>query len=214
MKRQAYEEQQRSIRIFLMMFAALAAGVFLLIRLDHSIRPTAEAICAEECRRYASQLIGSSIQKTLLEHPYDYADFAELIYDEAGNITAVETLTGNVNRLQTQLLSDVNEVLEESRDHEISVSLGTASGVWIFAGHGPEVPLRFLPVGSAAVQLVSQLESAGINQTCHTILVQVSLHVAGAIPFCKTETDVTYEYLLTETILVGDVPDAYAVFGP
>lgn len=213
MKRQAYKDQQRSIRMFLMMLAAFAAGTYLLIRLDRSIRPAAEAVSAEECRCYATQLISDSIQKTLSENPYDYEDFAELIYDESGSITAVETLTGNVNRLQSQLLEDMNTTLEESRNHEISVSLGTASGVWLFAGHGPKVPLRFLPIGSANVQLVSSLTSAGINQTCHTILIKVTLHAAGAIPFCKTEMDVTYEYLLSETILIGDVPESYAVFG-
>lgn len=212
-KRQAYEQQRRSIRTLLLMIAALVVTIFLLIRLDGCIRPTVEAVCAEECRRYASHLISSCIQKTLSEQPYDYADFATLLYDSSGHVTAVETQTANINRLQAQLLSDMNAALEESRNHELSVSLGTASGVWLFAGRGPEVTLRFLPVGNAHVQLISSLESAGINQTCHSMRVRVTLHVAGAIPFYQTETDVVYDYLLTEMVLVGDVPDAYAVFG-
>ncbi len=213
MKRKAYEEQRRSVRILVAMIAVLAVVIFLLVQLDRCIRPTAEVVCTEECRRYASNLISSSIHETLSEHPCDYEDFAELRYDSSGNITAVETRTQNVNQLQAQLLSDMNHALESSRNHEIAVSLGTASGVWIFAGRGPEVPLRFLPIGNASVQLISTLESAGINQTCHTLRIQVMVHVAGAIPFCRTETDVIYEYLLAETVLVGRVPDAYAVFG-
>ncbi|MFR4477111.1 MAG: sporulation protein YunB [Ruminococcus callidus] len=38
-----------------------------------------------------------------------------------------------------------------------------------FAGHGPQVSVRLLPVGHASVKLISALESAGVNQTCHTI---------------------------------------------
>ena len=110
-------------------------------------------------------------------------------------------------------MKDINNSLEESKDTEISVSLGTASGVWIFAGKGPSVPMRFLPIGTAEVELVSCFESAGINQTCHKIFVEINVHVAGAVPFFKTEADIKYEYLLAETVLIGNVPNGYAVFG-
>ncbi len=213
MKRQIYEEERRSLRSLLIVIASIAAAVIILVQIDRLIRPTVKAVCEEECRAFAARLISGCIDETLSENPHSYQDFAEIIYDESGQIAAVETLTGNVNSLQSQLLNRVNTALDESRDTEISVSLGTASGIWIFAGQGPQIPLRFLPIGNAAVELISTLDSAGINQTCHTILIKVTVHAAAAIPFCKTETDVVYEYLLAETVLVGDVPEGYAVIG-
>lgn len=193
------------------MTASISAAVIILVQLDRIIRPIVKAVCEEECRAFASRLISGCIDETLSENPYSYQDFAEIVHDMNGNIAAVETLTGNVNSLQSKLLERVNTALDESRDTEISVSLGTASGVWIFAGHGPRIPLRFLPIGNATVELISTLDSAGINQTCHTILIKVTVHAAAAVPFCKTETDVAYEYLLAETVLVGNVPESYAV---
>ncbi len=213
MRRHIYYEQKRSIRMILIMAAMLSAIIILVIQIDHLIRPTVKAVCEEECKAFAARLISGCIAGTLQDNPHSYKDFAELVYDENGNIAAVETLTGNVNRLQSQLLSKVNEALEESRDTEINVSLGTASGVWMLAGKGPHIPLRFLPIGNASVELISTLDSAGINQTCHTIMIRVTVHAAAAIPFCQTETEVIYEYLLAETILVGDVPEGYAVIG-
>ncbi len=213
LKRSAYIERQRSFKMLLMLTAFITAAVIILIWIDRLIRPTLKTICEDECRAFTSTLIGKSIQRTLEENPYDYSDFSEILHDENGNIKAVETLTGNINRLQTTLLTDLNEALDESRDTEISISLGTASGVWIFAGRGPSVPMRFLPIGSAEVELVSTLESAGINQTCHKIAAEVTVHVAGAVPFCRTESYVKYEYILVQTILVGDVPNGYAAFG-
>lgn len=210
MKRNIYIERQHSFKMLLMLTAFIAAAVIIIIQTDKFIRPVLESVCEEECRSFASRLIGESIEKTLSENPYDYNDFADLLRDEKGNVTAVETLTGNVNRLQAKLLLDLNDILDKSRNAEISVSLGTASGVWLLAGRGPSVPMRFLPIGSAGVELVSTFESAGINQTCHKILIEVSVHAAGAVPFCKTETDIKYEYLLAETIIMGDVPEGYA----
>lgn len=213
MKRIAYEEKRKNIKMLLIMTAVFITAIILLIQVDRFIRPTLKIVCKEECKALTAKILSDSIQKTLSENPYDYNDFAELVRDENGNVTAVETITGNVNRLQANLFKDVNKSLEESKDTEISVSLGTASGVWIFAGKGPSVPMRFLPIGNADVELVSCLESAGINQTCHKILIEINVHVAGAVPFCKTEADIKYEYLLAETVLIGNVPNGYAVFG-
>ncbi len=197
----------------LIVTAMLAALIMLVVQIDRAIRPAVEAVCQEECRSYCALLIGRSIDNALQENPHSYSDFAELLYDENGNIAAVETLTGNVNRMQSCLMNEINQALDESRDAEISVSLGTASGVWIFAGRGPHIPLRFLPIGNAQVELISSLDSAGINQTCHKILIKVKVHAAASAPLCRTETDIEYEYLLAETVLVGDVPNGYAVLG-
>ncbi len=212
-KKSVYMAERRSLRMLFIMLAIITFVVIVLIQTDRCIRPTIKAICEEECHAFTSRLIGKSIQETLSENPHDYNDFSKLLRDENGNITAVETLTGNVNRLQAELLVSLNEALDNSRNAEIDVSLGTASGVWIFAGKGPYVPMRILPIGSADVELVSTLESSGINQTCHKIIIEVNVHVAGAVPFFKTETNVKYEYILTETVLVGNVPNGYAVLG-
>lgn len=212
-KRSVYMSEQRSLRMLFIMLAIIIFVVIVLIQTDRCIRPTINAICEEECQAFTSRLIGKSIHETLSENPYDYNDFSKLLHDENGNITAVETLTGNVNRLQAELLVSLNEALDNSRDMEIEVSLGTASGVWIFAGKGPSLPMRILPIGSADVELVSTFESSGINQTCHKITIEVNAHVAGAVPFFKTETNVKYEYILTETVIVGNVPNGYAVLG-
>ena len=72
--------------------------------------------------------------------------------------------------------------------------------------------MRLLPVGHASVKLISTIESAGINQTCHTIRAEVTAEVQTAIPFAQTTTKTTYACLLSETLIVGTVPDSYMEF--
>ena len=73
--------------------------------------------------------------------------------------------------------------------------------------------MKLLPIGTAKVQLNRQLESVGINQTCHTIRAEVTITLQAAAPFYRTTTTAQFSYLLTETILVGKVPESYVVFG-
>lgn len=212
MRRQVYNQRRvrmRSLCIFLIVTAIL---VGLLIRTDRAIRPNLCAICESETKQYATQVLSGAISQMLKKQSYRYDDFATLVYDADGNITAVETLSNQVNQLQSDLLCAVQAELDACRDAKLEVSLGTATGVWLFAGRGPHVSVRLMPIGNASVQLISKLESAGVNQTCHTICADVTAEIRAAIPFSETSTTVQFSYLISETILVGDVPNSYLEF--
>lgn len=213
MRRQSYHWQKRQIRGSLIAGILLILIVFGIVQLDRWIRPDVLAVCAQECRSAASVQIGESVRTVLQENEDTYNDFAVLLYDESGTVTAVETLTAHVNQVQSQLLTQINDDLQAARDTTFPVSLGTATGVWLFAGKGPTLDLRMLPIGTAEVKLVSQLEAAGINQTCHTIRAEVTVHLQAAAPFYRTTTTAAFSYLLTETVIVGTVPESYVVFG-
>lgn len=212
MRKQVYAQRRACVRSLVLFLLAAALLLFLLLRTDRAVRPNLEAVCASETKRYATQVLADSVGEVLSRHPYQYSDFATLLYDDSGNVTAVETMTEQVNRLQSAMLQSVQEHLTRCRDAELTVSLGTATGVWLFAGKGPEISVRLMPIGTASVKLVSELASAGINQTCHTIRAEVTAEMQAAIPFSRTTAEVTYTCLLSETVIVGTVPESYLEF--
>ena len=212
MRKQVYSQRRAGVRSLVLFLLAAALLLFLLLRTDRAVRPNLEAVCASETKRYATQVLADSVGEVLSRHPYQYSDFATLLYDDSGNVTAVETMTEQVNRLQSAMLQSVQEHLTRCRDAELTVSLGTATGVWLFAGKGPEISVRLMPIGTASVKLVSELASAGINQTCHTIRAEVTAEMQAAIPFSRTTAEVTYTCLLSETVIVGTVPESYLEF--
>lgn len=212
MRKQVYAQRRACVRSLVLFLLAAALLLFLLLRTDRAVRPNLEAVCASETKRYATQVLADSVGEVLSRHPYQYSDFATLLYDDSGNVTAVETMTEQVNRLQSAMLQSVQEHLTRCRDAELTVSLGTATGVWLFAGKGPQISVRLMPIGTASVKLVSELTSAGINQTCHTIRAEVTAKMQAAIPFSRTTAEVTYTCLLSETVIVGTVPESYLEF--
>ncbi|WP_455249289.1 sporulation protein YunB [Ruminococcus sp.] len=212
MRKQVYAQRRACVRSLVLFLLAAALLLFLLLRTDRAVRPNLEAVCASETKRYATQVLADSVGEVLSRHPYQYSDFATLLYDDSGNVTAVETMTEQVNQLQSAMLQSVQEHLTRCRDAELTVSLGTATGVWLFAGKGPQISVRLMPIGTASVKLVSELSSAGINQTCHTIRAEVTAEMQAAIPFSRTTAEVTYTCLLSETVIVGTVPESYLEF--
>ncbi len=207
---QLHLKWQRSI---LFIFLSIAIVFILLLQLDHKIRPCIQSVCQAETNRYASHLMETSIQQVISEQNYSYSDFATLLYDENGTMIGVESLTQNINQIQISLLQAINQNLTADHAKTIPISIGSATGIWLFAEKGPSIPIRLMPIGDASVKLISSLKSAGINQTCHTIQVKVTANIATAIPFHQTKTKISYTYLLAETVIVGTVPEAYLEFG-
>lgn len=213
MRKQVYVKRRARLRSLLIFCIAASLLVALLIRIDRAIRPNLCAVCESETQQFASRLMAESIAEVLAEESYSYSDFATLVYDTSGNVTAVETMTQNVNAMQSAMLTKVQDRLDACRDVTLEVSLGTATGVWLFAGRGPHVSVRLMPIGNASVKLISALESAGVNQTCHTIRAEVTAEIQAAIPFSQTTAQVHYSCLITETVIVGSVPESYLEFG-
>ncbi len=108
MRRQTNKMQKRQLTFFLWSILILTGMLFGLVQLDRWIRPDVLAVCAQECRSAASVQIGESVHTVLQENGDTYSDFAVLLYDTNGNVTAVETLTTHINQIQAQLLTQIN----------------------------------------------------------------------------------------------------------
>ena len=212
MRKQVYAQRRACVRSLVLFLLAAALLLFLLLRTDRAVRPNLEAVCASETKRYATQVLADSVGEVLSRHPYQYSDFATLLYDDSGNVTAVETMTEQVNRLQSAMLQSVQEHLTRCRDAELTVSLGTATGVWLFAGKGPQISVRLMPIGTASVKLVSELASAGINQTRHQIQMVLTVQVVLLLPGGTYDRTFTNKITVAESILMGDVPSHYSYF--
>lgn len=213
MRKQAYKTRNRTVRSLLCFLLAVLLLLLGCIRLDRALRPNLCAVCAAETKRFVTAVLAESVASVLEQQPISYQDLSSLQYDSNGRVTAAEVRAETVNQLQSDLFQTVQTELAACQGEELHASLGTATGIWIFSGRGPYVKVRLMPIGNAEVKLISTLTSAGVNQTCHTIRIQVTAQVQAAIPFAQTTAEAVYEYLLAETVIVGDVPDAYVEFG-
>ena len=137
MRKQVYQKRRTHIRSLLLFGTAICLLLAFLLRIDHAIRPNLCAVCESETKQFTAGLMADSIAEVLQDQQMKNVSFAELTYDAAGNVTTMETRTDQINRLQSAIYRNVQQHLEQCRDAELEVSLGTASGVWIFAERGP-----------------------------------------------------------------------------
>lgn len=191
-------------------FIAVLFAVIVIISvicIDIKIRNKIEQISIHYCNISVSEIINKSVSHALSENNTEYSDLVYELYDSDDNLSSVKVKTDKLNILQTQIISDINRQLLNNSKNKIKLPLGTVSGSYLFSGRGPEVEIKFLPSGSVSSTLNSELTSAGINQSCHKISMNITADITAVFPSGSCKTSVQLNCLLAESVIIGEVPD-------
>ena len=87
--------------------------------------------------------------------------------------------------------------------------LGAFTGVEAWAGFGPKVNLKIIPISNVECRFVSKFEEAGINQTKHSIYLKIVADISIILPSKTRNFASLTEVLIAESVIVGAVPDTY-----
>lgn len=194
----------------------IISGIILLVfafYIDTRVRPLIERAGEYQIRVAAVRIINDAILSELNNDAYDYEKIIGVNYDSSGGIKSITSDMNTINRLKSRSTLLINESVAELSEKRIGVSLGTVSGVGVFYGRGPVIPVRVLPKGVVNAVLVSDFSPAGINQTRHRIIMEVEAELTVLIPGYDKPLTVTTDYLVAETIIVGEIPRVYMNMG-
>ena len=138
-----------------------------------------------------------------------YEDIVIPTKDSSNNITSLSVNSVLVNKIKTMLDSEVDDILSKNGKFSFSISIGTILGNEFTAGRGPSIQFEYDMFCSISTDLESNFISAGINQTKHQIILSISSDLSTASPFATEQKIDNLQYLLCETVIVGEVPQSY-----
>ena len=196
------------ILIFVLIFA-LVFAMFTIF--ETRLKPAALAIAETRARNLAVREINLAVvEKLAFENGgIAYQDIVEIDKSADGSIEAIRTNIQLVNLLQSQLMLLINDRIWEIAAQDISIPAGNLSSFQLFAGRGPNIPIRLVPVGDAEVEMLHNFTAAGINQTRHQILLEITANIQILMPTGNSQITVTTQVPIAETIIVGSVPQTY-----
>lgn len=187
----------------------LLSVLLIYIVVDRNLRPTVIAIAKSQANLLVNDAVSRSVQQKIAEKNVRYQDMIEIHKDSAGRIVMMQANTVGINQLATDITMEVDRQLRLLEQEELKVSLGQAMGSHILANYGPRINVSILPVGSVNVLVTDKFESTGINQIRHQISLDIKTKVRIAIPFYENDIDIHTIVPLTESVIVGDVPDTW-----
>ena len=154
-----------------------------------------------------TNIVDGAISKTLGGNTYE--DLISISKDSQGKITLISVNSKNVNALNNEIISFVQTALSVSNKLFFEVPLGCFTGITALNSLGPNVKVQMTPIGSVSTKFVSKFSQAGINQTLHKIFLQITTEVCAIMPLYTQNVVVTSQVLVTESVIIGEVPDVY-----
>lgn len=159
-------------------------------------------------RQTATKCVCNAVEKVLGDGNYTYGDFAAVRY-ENGKAASLTTNAAAINALKNKVVSAAESEAEKIHNSAVYVPLGAFTGLTLIANAGPKIPLTYCLTGSFSAELVSEFESAGLNQTVHHIkLVVTSRFVTASVDY-KDTLSFTTDYEIAQSVLLGGVPTTY-----
>ena len=200
--------QRRRLRLRLAVLAAMALLVCFLFMSLRYLRRVSTEMAVSDAIDIVTLNINSSVNERMKAEDMRYDRFVSLEKDNSGSVAAIKTNMTEINALSTDILSDIVG-RGERRVLEVDVPLGNLLGSSLLMGKGPEVPLDIIMLTSSRIDFRNDLESAGINQTKHRIVFEVTVEIDVLIPWDMASAVVRSDVLIAETVIVGTVPETY-----
>jgi sporulation protein YunB len=124
-------------------------------------------------------------------------------------VTSITTNSLKINRIARDTAYLSQENLNKMSAEGIMVPIGALTGIEALAGFGQKINIKIIPISNVECRFVSKFEEAGINQTKHSLYLELVSDISIILPSKSTNLASTTEVLICESVIVGKIPDTY-----
>jgi sporulation protein YunB len=190
--------------------ALLVVGCYLVLWLvELAVLKPLAAVAETEARIRAidatNRVVLGSVGKSLR-----HEDLVTYEKDKEGRIAAYHINTQAVTFVASEAATAVAQEFRRLSSDSFGVPLGAMFGSRLLSTQGPAIPVKLMPIGSVSIDIQQEFKAAGINQTRHRIWLHATARVQVVLPVLTREVEVSSDLPVTETVIIGPVPQTYA----
>ncbi len=217
------------IKIFFFILISTAIiSVFLLSILGKRLSPILARYVNVEAKRFASNIINTSVNDTIEEKITD--DLFNLSKTEDGKIEILDYNTKKVNSILSSINTKIQKKLLNLEDGQIAnmpissgfkvekilkngivckVPMGSLRKNSLFVNVGPSIPIKMVFIGQVESSLNTKIREYGINYLVVEINVNVVVEEQIIMPAMSKRETLNLEAPLTLKIIQGEIPNYY-----
>lgn len=194
-----------SLRKKLAVLLAVGAVLGCFLAADRQLRRAVPELVSYRVHQLAMELMSESAARGRQEA----RQLVTVTTAPDGSVASVQTDTEGVIRVKAAALETLQERLSDLGERELTIPLGDLlAGQWL-SGRGPDVRFRFRPEGAVTARTVSSFTGCGVNQSCHRITLSMTVTVGAVSSFGSVSVPVESEFILAETVIVGETPQSF-----
>ncbi len=196
----------RRFKVFLLVSCFLIVGV--LIYFQSNVTRVLISISEATIRSITTVAVNDAIYYTLND-AMRYEDLITIERDDVGNVTSITTDSLKINKIARDTAYLSQENLTKMSAEGIMVPIGALTGVEALAGFGKKINIKIIPISNVECRFVSKFTEAGINQTKHSLYLEIVSDISIIMPSKSTNLASTIEVLICESVITGKIPDTY-----
>lgn len=171
--------------------------------------PLISKLSEEKARSISISAISEVVGNVMSGGEIDYNDLVKVTYSSQNYVETIEVDTIKVNELIRVVTKEVQAKIDGLKNESIGINLGTFTGIPFLYGLGPEINIKIIPIGTVNSNIVSSLNSCGINQSLHRLYFTISVRLGLVLPTKTQDFLTSQEVLVCESVIVGKIPSVY-----
>lgn len=191
-------------KILLIMFFTILISMIAFLR---SAYPILKASCETAASSKGVKIINEEVNNVMKN--YSYNSLIKIEKDVNGRISFIESNTAEMNKVVTDIVANIQKQFDNIPRITVFINMGSVSGISVLKNVEPQFEIELESAGTIESNIRTEFKSVGINQTQHKVFLQISSRVGILTPFSAFGKDINTEVLLTEAVIVGEVPDTY-----
>ncbi|MBQ3928751.1 MAG: sporulation protein YunB [Clostridia bacterium] len=202
-RKKRYERRHTPKKIFIAVLLILTST---LIFFEIRLKPIVSSVAQTYAQSLATGLINESVAVVLKEMDINEQELDIISRSDDGSIHSISSNTVLTNQLKSAVTLKVQEAILNVRGYRLDIPLGTIIGSELLSGRGPSVPVYVSLSGTVDSDFTSHFESGGLNQTVHTLSINVNAHLTIVMPLASSTAEVKTSVPVSENVIVGSVP--------
>ena len=193
----------------IVIFVAFISLSLITIILGRGLQPNIVAQSEAYLKNTAISIMNKAVNQTLTE----VGDTSSLIHvekDSYGHVAYITADSTVMNRIAVKCALNAQNSIAELCETTLSIPLGNVLGSKLFSGMGPKIRIRVKPSGAVGTRFHTEFESVGINQSRYKVYIILEASMVLVVGTGSHRVQVETQVLISDVIMVGDVPQTYA----
>lgn len=204
-KRRVYTLRFKFLTLFFILFIM---SMLLLFVYNTCYNGTIKEKAKVKANEITISAINNAVETTLSENELNYEKFFDISVKDDQSVSYLTLNTVTANKFKTQVTQKILNTVSNYTREEIIMSPFSMYG-YTHVPFGIRIPILVIPIEILSTDFISELTGHGINQTLHKFSIKIKVEINLLLPVGSEKFCVETTVPVTETVIVGSVPDTY-----
>ena len=198
----------REINSFKIILLIVLASIILILWIFlRTAYPVFKTTCETAAGSKGNKIISDEVNKVMQN--YSYNSLIRIEKDTNGKISFIEADSAKINDIVSKIVSNIQKEFDGIPRINVFINMGSVSGISILKNLDPKFEVELESAGEISAIVKTDFKSVGINQTHHKVYLEINARVGILTPLGTFGKDLHTDVILTEAIIVGEVPESF-----